>query len=206
MSDMESKTGAGLHPPPSNDATSSAHLEASGDESLEESEHDATDPQTSLFDLSRNAQERDHDDDVSEPADDSEDSAVATSDPAGAFISADEAAAAAFGPEDLGDGVEKAESEAEEELAVRIPVDWGCEVDFPICGLRNLGNTCFLNSICMLLVNCPAVFWHCFFAFEQKENTDELVFYSRCLNTLNCFRFFSVSLVIFLTEGDSTVQ
>jgi len=92
----------------------------------------------------------------------------------------DEAATAAFGSDDVGDaGSDKAEAEDEGEVAMRIPVDWGGEYELSFCGLRNVGNTCFLNSVGMLLVHCPCVFWHCMFAIEQRENSEEQFFRSR---------------------------
>ncbi len=95
-------------------------------------------------------------------------------------ISADEAAAAAFGPKDLGDiGTDNAEAAIEDDVAIRIAVDWGNEFDSSFCGLKNAGNTCFLNSVGMLLVHCPGVFWYCMFDLEQKENSDDHYFYSR---------------------------
>jgi hypothetical protein len=112
----------------------------------------------------------------SSPVVQSEEAAEAGTD----FVSADEAAAAAFGSEDLGDiGTDKTEAADENDLVMRIPVDWGGEFESSICGLKNAGNTCFLNSVGMLLVHCPGVFWYCMFDLEQKENSDEHYFHSR---------------------------
>ncbi len=100
--------------------------------------------------------------------------------PADVFASADEAAAAAFGSEDLGNaGIEQVDAESEGDVAMRVPVDWGGEFESSLCGLKNVGNTCFLNSVSMLLAHCPGVFWHCMFDLEHKENSDEYFFHSR---------------------------
>jgi hypothetical protein len=142
----------------------------------------------SLQETSPSLEHCDAEGDASESANLSEDTTEASITPVGDFISADEAANAAFGSEDAGDiGSDKAEGDNEDELVMRIPVDWGGEYDLRFCGLRNVGNTCFLNSVGMLLAHCPGVFWHCMFALEQRENSEEQFFRSRLSSLLTLF-------------------
>ena len=118
--------------------------------------------------------------DASASADQSEDANESTGAAAGAFESASDAAAAAFGSDDMGDiNSQKTEPVVEGDQVMRIPVDWGGEFETSFCGLKNAGNTCFLNSVGMMLVHCPGVFWHCMFDLEQRENSDEHYFHSR---------------------------
>ena len=119
-------------------------------------------------------------DDASASAEQTEYSTEGISTSADAFVSADEAATAAFGSEQSGNiGTNVAEAESEVDVVMRIPVDWGGEFESSFCGLKNMGNTCFLNSVGMMLVHCPGVFWHCMFDLDQKENSEEYFFQSR---------------------------
>jgi hypothetical protein len=183
MTKNRSKSGSG--------AKAAQHLQpvapiervAPVDSSREDASLDADDPQTAAVNETYASHEQDDrslEGDASASAEQSEDSAETTSATAAAFNSASDAAAAAFGSDDLGDiNSQKAEPVDAGDQVMRIPVDWGGEFETSFCGLKNAGNTCFLNSVGMMLVHCPGVFWHCMFDLEQRENSDEHYFHSR---------------------------
>jgi hypothetical protein len=175
-----SKSGSSAKAALADEIPLSADSEAPADSSPPETSHDEGHSQSPPLDKTRSSHDEYAHSDASESTDRSDDAPESNVAPAGDFISVNEAATAAFGSDDEGDaGSDKAEAEDEGEVAMRIPVDWGGEYELSFCGLRNVGNTCFLNSVGMLLVHCPCVFWHCMFAIEQRENSEEQFFRSR---------------------------
>jgi hypothetical protein len=180
MPKKRSKSGPGAKVAPLDQSAVPADDEASVHSSQGEIAGQAIDSQSASCDDANPSHEPDSPDDASASADQSEYSAEGISAPADAFVSADEAATAAFGSEQSGNiGTKSAEAESEVDVVMRIPVDWGGEFESSFCGLKNMGNTCFLNSVGMMLAHCPGVFWHCMFDLDQKENSEEYYFQSR---------------------------
>jgi hypothetical protein len=216
MPKNRSKSGSGAKAARSIETAVPSDAEVAADSSPPATSHDEDRSQSPPLDETNSFHEQYAQEDASESGDLSEGTAEPNNAPAGDFISADEAADAAFGSENAGDIVsDKAEGDDEGEVVMRIPVDWGGEYELSFCGLKNVGNTCFLNSVGMLLAHCPGVFWHCMFALEQRENSDEQFFRSRFsrLLALCVFYFFFVFCFLLLqstphpptSEGDTTM-
>jgi hypothetical protein len=181
MPKNRSKSGSGAktersnkHPAFSSDAEVAADIPLPA--TIHEEDHVCSSP----FDETSSSHVQNARSDASESSDLSEEATEPNNAPSVDFVSADEAADTAFGSESAGDICsDKVEADDEGEMVMRIPVDWGGEYELSFCGLRNVGNTCFLNSVGMLLAHCPGVFWHCMFALEQRENSEEQFFRSR---------------------------